>query len=123
MPRLKDISIIPEELLEQISCSWESNRCGYRKHELKCTELCTKSQDSDNCSIVEEMLGDFSDSEDITKKFELPSISLNPENQQTQHLGDSEETFENEEEIQSNEWFDNDDGIINLSINYFWKKK
>lgn len=86
MPRLTDASLVPDELLKKISCNCKgdcsSSRCGCRKHGVKCTVLCIKCRDSNNCVNVEEICEELSDSED--NDFQLPSVCLTSENKEAE---------------------------------------
>lgn len=86
MPRYTSDTMIPDELLKKIFCTCKgncsTNRCGCRKHGLSCTALCTNCQDTGNCSNIDEVEEDCSDSEEILNEFELPRISLDAENQE-----------------------------------------
>lgn len=113
MPRYTNIPMLPEQLLKTISCGCNGdcskNNCGCRKHGLKCTDLCTKCQDSGNCCNMQETVedDDSSDSEDAVQ--ELPSISLDTENEQIEEFSDVEDDFEDEDDIESHERSGNED--------------
>lgn len=102
VPRFTDISLIPEDLLKKISChcttNCSTNRCGCRKHGLKCTVLCTKCEHTEKCSNTETISEDDSDSEDNINGSEQPGISLDDENQEIKEFSDSEDIADNEEE-------------------------
>ncbi|KYN22363.1 hypothetical protein ALC57_05243 [Trachymyrmex cornetzi] len=70
MPIFTDNDLIPDILLKTICCSCEtgcnSKKCGCRKHELKCTSLCSNCHGSEKCSNVDKQpYEELSDSEEI----------------------------------------------------------
>ena len=80
--------MIPEKLLKNISCSCESGcnkqRCGCRKHGLKCTNLCINCQEN-YTNRDKEIFEDLSDSEE-------PANNLGIEIEEPEDVDNFEET-------------------------------
>lgn len=103
MPKFTQKELIPEILLKTICCSCETGcnslKCGCRKHGLKCTNLCSNCQGSENCSnIEEETYAEVDDSEEIVD--EEPTQSGN-------NVGEEEgDSYEDFEDLLESEMFD-----------------
>ena len=111
--------LVPEELLKLISCSCETscegNRCGCRKHRLRCTDLCTKCRGSDNCLNVEKISEDFDKSENNFAETEQPGLCLITENQLYEESSDYPNDIEGENEIiNRSDIEEKDDQITNV---------
>lgn len=86
--------LIPGKLLKSVSCTCESGcnnqRCGCRKHGLKCTNLCNTC--TENCSNRDrEVFVDLSDSEDIDEE---PAKNNDIEIEEPENANDFEDNIE-----------------------------
>ncbi|KYN17134.1 hypothetical protein ALC57_10589, partial [Trachymyrmex cornetzi] len=99
-----DYDLIPQELLKCISCNCESGcnnqRCGCRKHGLKCTNLCSNCHE--NCSNTDkETFEEMSDSEEII--YEELATNRDVEFEDPEDVADYEDTSELESSIDEEE--------------------
>lgn len=96
MPKFTDEVLIPADLLQTISCKCakgcDSKRCGCRKLGLKCTNLCSNCQESENCTNSEDK-GPVEDilSEEVEEE-EPRNVALVSEDEESEDGESSSET-------------------------------
>ena len=102
MPRFTEHELIPESLLKSICCSCETgcnNRCGCRKHGVKCSNLCSNCHGIENCSNSEiQQLEEYSDSDDIYNEDTDVHIIENQDLDEVKELDKVEDLVEKSEE-------------------------